>query len=77
MGEEEQRRRSRRTSTNKEETFAARNANGTGPFMLKSREADVKTVFVLNSNWWGKREGNVTEIVYQPIKSGRARASRR
>ncbi|HET6266014.1 MAG TPA: ABC transporter substrate-binding protein [Usitatibacter sp.] len=53
---------------NKEETFATRNANGTGPFILRSREADVKTVAVLNSNWWGKREGNVTEIVYQPIK---------
>jgi len=54
---------------NKEETFATRNANGTGPFILRTREADVKTVAVLNSNWWGKREGNVTEIVYQPIKS--------
>ncbi|HQZ46836.1 MAG TPA: ABC transporter substrate-binding protein, partial [Usitatibacteraceae bacterium] len=53
---------------NKEETFAARNANGTGPYVLKSREADVKTVLVLNSNWWGKMEGNVNEIVYQPIK---------
>ncbi len=53
---------------NKEETFAARNANGTGPYVLRSREADVKTVLVLNSNWWGKMEGNVNEIVYQPIK---------
>jgi len=53
---------------NKEETFATRNANGTGPFILRSREADVKTVAVLNSNWWGKRDGNVTEVVYQPIK---------
>ncbi len=53
----------------KEETFATRNANGTGPYILRTREADVKTVAVLNSNWWGKREGNVTEIVYQPIKS--------
>ncbi len=54
---------------NKEETYASRNANGTGPYVLKSREADVKTVAVLNSNWWGKMEGNVNEIVYQPIKS--------
>jgi peptide/nickel transport system substrate-binding protein len=57
----------------KEETFASRNANGTGPFILRSREADVKTVAVLNSNWWGKREGNVTEIIYQPIKSDATR----
>jgi len=57
----------------KEETYASRNANGTGPFILKSREADVKTVAVLNSNWWGKREGNVTEIAYMPIKQDSTR----
>ena len=54
---------------NKEETFASRNANGTGEFILKSREADVKTVVVRNPNWWGKPESNVDEIVYTPIKS--------
>jgi peptide/nickel transport system substrate-binding protein len=54
---------------NKEETYASRNANGTGPFILRTREADVKTTAVVNSNWWGKREGNVTEVVYQPIKA--------
>ena len=27
---------------------------------LRTREADVKTVAVLNSNWWGKREGKKT-----------------
>jgi peptide/nickel transport system substrate-binding protein len=57
----------------KEETYASRNANGTGPFILRSREADVKTVLVLNSNWWGKREGNVTEVVYLPIKQDSTR----
>jgi peptide/nickel transport system substrate-binding protein len=57
----------------KEETYASRNANGTGPFILKSREADVKTVAVLNSNWWGKREGNVDEVIYLPIKQDSTR----
>jgi len=57
----------------KEENFAARNANGTGQFVLKSREADVKTVLVANPNWWDKPEGNVTEIVYTPIKSDATR----
>ncbi len=52
-----------------EETFAARNANGTGPFMLKTREPSVKTVLVANPGWWGKRDGNVTELVYTPIAS--------
>jgi peptide/nickel transport system substrate-binding protein len=60
---------------NNEETYAARNANGTGPYVLKSREADVKTVLVLNSNWWGKMEGNVNEIVYLPIKQESTRVA--
>jgi peptide/nickel transport system substrate-binding protein len=60
---------------NKEETYAVRNANGTGPYMLKSREPDVRTVAVANPNWWGKREGNVTEMVYTPIKSDATRLS--
>ncbi len=61
----------------KEETYAARNANGTGPFMLKSREVDIKTVFVANPNWWGAKtkKGNVTEVVYTPIKSDSTRTA--
>ena len=58
---------------NKEETYAVRNANGTGPYILRSREADVKTVAVRNSNWWGKIEGNVDEMVYTPIKTDSTR----
>ncbi|HRE15033.1 MAG TPA: ABC transporter substrate-binding protein [Usitatibacteraceae bacterium] len=59
---------------NKEETFAVRNAMGTGPFLLYSREPDVKSVFKKNSNWWGLKEkgyfdGNVDEIVYTPVKN--------
>src|SRR5258708_26596165 len=57
----------------KEETHAWRNANGTGAYILRSREADVKTVAVANSNWWGKREGNVDEVVYLPIKQDSTR----
>ncbi len=60
---------------NKEETYAARNANGTGSFVLRAREADVKTVLVANSNWWGKRESNVTEVIYTPIKQDATRVS--
>jgi peptide/nickel transport system substrate-binding protein len=60
---------------NKEETYAARNANGTGPFVLKAREPDVKTVVVANSNWWGKREGDVNEVIYLPIKQNATRVS--
>lgn len=58
-----------------EETFAARNANGTGPFMLKSREPGVRTVLVANPDWWGPKEGNVDEIVYTPIASDATRSA--
>ena len=60
---------------NKEETYTARNANGTGPFVLRAREPDVKTVVVANSNWWGKRENDVNEVVFTPIKQDATRIS--
>jgi len=59
--------------TNKEETFAAHNSNGTGPYMLVSRQPDVKTVYKRNPNYWGKIEGNVQDVVYTPIKSDATR----
>ena len=52
-----------------EENFAHRNANGTGPFMLKEWQPDQKIVLVKNAGWWGKSEGNVTEVVYTPVKA--------
>jgi len=56
-----------------EETYASRNANGTGPYILVKREPEIATVLRRNPAWWGlaeKRfEGNVDEIVYRPIKS--------
>jgi peptide/nickel transport system substrate-binding protein len=56
----------------KEETYASRNANGTGPFMLKSWEPDVKTVLVANPNYWGQR-GNVTEADYLVVAQAATR----
>lgn len=60
---------------NKEEGYASFNANGTGPFMLVSRQPDVKTVYKRNTAWWGKFEGNVQEVVYTPIKSDATRVA--
>jgi len=51
----------------KEESFAATNMNGTGPFMLVSRAPGIKTTYKRNPNWWGTPQGNVQEIVYTPI----------
>lgn len=56
-----------------DENFAHRNAMGTGPYTLESWQPDVKMVFKRNPNWWGRMEGNVTEIVYTPIKSAATR----
>jgi peptide/nickel transport system substrate-binding protein len=58
---------------NKEESYTALNANGTGPYMLVTRQPDVKTVFKRNPAWWGKVEGNVQEVVYTPIRSDATR----
>jgi peptide/nickel transport system substrate-binding protein len=62
---------------NREETFASRNANGTGPFMLRSREPDIRTVLVRNPNYSGARKitGNVQEVVFTPIKSDQTRVA--
>jgi peptide/nickel transport system substrate-binding protein len=63
----------------KEETFASRNAMGTGPFMLVARESDIRSTFKKNPDWWGIKaglfEGNVDEIVYTTIKSDATRMS--
>jgi len=59
----------------KEESYASTHANGTGPYVLKAREPDVKTVLVRNADWWGKPEGNVTEVTYLSIKSDATRVS--
>ncbi|MDP5216233.1 ABC transporter substrate-binding protein [Ruegeria sp. 2205SS24-7] len=60
-----------------EDTFAAKNANGTGPYKLVSREPDVKTVLAANENYWGKNEFplEVTEIIYTPIQNPATRVA--
>jgi peptide/nickel transport system substrate-binding protein len=48
---------------------AAASANGTGPYMLVSREKDVETVMRRNESYWGRTEFplGIQEIVYRPI----------
>src|SRR5881227_4228988 len=43
--------------TQKEDMITAHQANGTGAYMLKAREPDIKTVLVKNPIWWGIKEG--------------------
>jgi peptide/nickel transport system substrate-binding protein len=61
--------------TTGDENYANRHANGTGPFMLKSREPGVKTVLLANPTWWDKAEHNVSEAILTPIKSPATRVA--
>ena len=58
-------------------TFATTNANGTGPYVLTSREPDVKTVMSRNDAYWGINDFpmEVTEIVYTPIQNAATRVA--
>jgi peptide/nickel transport system substrate-binding protein len=57
----------------REETFAVRNAMGTGPYMLKRYEPGVRTVLARNPTYWGRFDGRIDEVVYRPIASGPTR----
>ena len=62
---------------NKEETYAVRNAMGTGPFKIVRRDPGIETVLARNPAWWGWKTaqggGNLDEIVYKPIKNNATR----
>jgi peptide/nickel transport system substrate-binding protein len=49
--------------------FVAANSNGTGPYVLVSREKDVATVMRRNESYWGRMDFplGISEIVYRPI----------
>ncbi len=58
-----------------EDSYASSHANGTGPFILKTRRPDAETILVANPNWWDKSDTNVTEVVFRPIRSDATRVS--
>ncbi len=59
----------------KEENYASRNANGTGPFVMVGWQPDVKVTLKKNPNWWDKPKGNIDEVVFTPIKSAATRSA--
>jgi peptide/nickel transport system substrate-binding protein len=63
----------------KEETFASRNANGTGAWILVSREPGVRTVLKRSGDWWGIQDGrapgNVTEVIYTQVSADATRTA--
>ncbi|WP_193139650.1 MULTISPECIES: ABC transporter substrate-binding protein [unclassified Meridianimarinicoccus] len=60
-----------------EDTFSAKNANGTGAYMVETREPDVKTVLKQFPDYWGKGQFplEVTEIIYTPIQNASTRVA--
>jgi peptide/nickel transport system substrate-binding protein len=61
----------------KKDNFAVRNANGTGPYTLVSRQQDVQTVLKRNEAYWGKGQVpfGISEITYVAIKSDPTRVA--
>ncbi|MBP7914177.1 MAG: ABC transporter substrate-binding protein [Vitreoscilla sp.] len=60
----------------KQETFTVRHANGTGPYRLERYEPEVTAVLKAHPQWWGradKRNGNVDEVRFVPIRSDATR----
>ncbi len=60
----------------KEDSYASRNAMGTGPYKIVNWQPDQKMSMVANEEWWDlKNRGNVTELTYLPIKSDPTRVA--
>ncbi len=59
----------------KEENFATRHANGTGPFILDIREPDRRTTMKNNPAWWDKPEHNLTEVTFNVIGNAATRVA--
>ena len=59
----------------KDENFATRNANGTGPFILDIREPDRRTTLKNNPNWWDKPDGNLTDVQFNVISNASTRVA--
>ncbi|MFN3823147.1 MAG: ABC transporter substrate-binding protein [Pseudorhodobacter sp.] len=57
-----------------EENHAVRNANGTGPYRLVSRDPEVRTVLAQFEGHWAEAP-QVTEIIYTPIAEAATRVA--
>src|SRR5690606_26912597 len=58
-----------------DDNFAVRNTNGTGPYVLESRDPDVRSVLKLNEDHWAETKPAVTEIIYLPIADNTTRVA--
>jgi len=58
-----------------EENYATAHANGTGPFMLRSRAPGVQTVLVRNPDWWDRPAPELDQVLFRPIADPAARTA--
>ena len=63
------------SDADKSSTYASTHENGTGPFEVVSRQADVKTVMKRFKDYWGKIPGNVDEVIFTPISQDATRTA--
>jgi len=58
------------------DAFASSHASGTGPFVVAAREQGVRVDFKRFADYWDKKSpGNVTEIIFTPIKEAPTRVA--
>jgi peptide/nickel transport system substrate-binding protein len=58
-----------------DDNYAVRNAMGTGPFRLVSRDPDSNTVVEKNPGWWDKPEHNLDRVEFHVIASAATRVA--
>ena len=60
----------------RQETFAVRNANGTGAYQLERYEPDIRTTLKAFPQWWNRKSadnGNVDSVSFVTIRSDATR----
>jgi len=57
------------------DSFASQNLSGTGPFVISEREQGVEIRFSRFADYWDSDSGNVSEIIFTPIKQGPTRVA--
>jgi peptide/nickel transport system substrate-binding protein len=57
------------------ENAASFRANGTGPYRLRERQPNIRTTFVRNGTYWGKIDGNASEVIFTPIGNDATRVA--
>src|SRR5215213_4947795 len=62
-------------ATGQQMSYAALNTNGTGPFIMTSHQAGVRTTYKKNPSYWGKVESNIDEAIFTTIGNDATRVA--